>query len=47
MGIGQSKELIIKEIEPDLFCAVRFGGMGVALGTAAGHQAAQLMLSRV
>lgn len=43
MGIGSSKKLIITELKPNLFCAVRFGGMGVALGTAAGRKAASLL----
>lgn len=45
MGMGKAKNVIIEEVSPDLFCAVRFGGMGVALGTAAGHEAASLLLS--
>lgn len=45
MGMGKAKNVIIEEVSSDLFCAVRFGGMGVALGTAAGHEAASLLLS--
>lgn len=45
MGMGKTKNAIIKEISTDLFCAVRFGGMGVALGTAAGREAASLLLN--
>jgi glycine/D-amino acid oxidase-like deaminating enzyme len=44
MGIGKAKNVIIEEVSPNLFCAVRFGGMGVALGTAAGREAASLLL---
>ncbi len=43
MGIGSSKKLIIEKVAPNLVCAVRFGGMGVALGTAAGNTAAELL----
>lgn len=45
MGMGKAKNVIIEEVSPDLFCAVRFGGMGVALGTAAGREAASLLLA--
>jgi len=45
MGMGKAKNVIIEEVSPDLFCAVRFGGMGVALGTAAGREVASLLLS--
>lgn len=45
MGIGSSKKLIIEEVSPNLVCAVRFGGMGVALGTAAGKTAAELLVA--
>ncbi len=44
MGIGKSKEVIVRKVDEGVFCAVRFGGMGVALGTAVGNEVAQLML---
>lgn len=43
MGMGGNKSLIVQEVNPGLYCAVRFGGMGVALGTAAGFRAAEMM----
>lgn len=46
MGIGKSKEVIVKEVDKGVFCAVRFGGMGVALGTAVGNEVAQRMLGK-
>lgn len=44
LGIGKVKFPIIKQISENVIVAVRMGGMGVALGTLAGHEAAELML---
>lgn len=44
MGIGQTKSPIIRQYEPHVFCAVRMGGMGVALGSQTGTDAAELVL---
>lgn len=44
MGLGQTKAPIIQEYEPHVFCAVRMGGMGVALGSQTGTDAAELLL---
>lgn len=40
MGMGSSKEVILKQVSPSVYCAVRFGGMGVALGSYIGREAA-------
>jgi glycine/D-amino acid oxidase-like deaminating enzyme len=40
MGMGNSKEVILKQVSPSVYCAVRFGGMGVALGSYIGREAA-------
>ena len=42
MGVGSSKSTHIKQLKEGLFCAVRLGGMGVALGTKVGQEVAQL-----
>ncbi|PVW15204.1 NAD(P)/FAD-dependent oxidoreductase [Marixanthomonas spongiae] len=42
MGVGKQKKPIVKEISPNIFCAVRLGGMGVAIGTAMGYNLAKL-----
>lgn len=42
MGVGSSKSTHIKQLKEGLFCAVRLGGMGVALGTNVGQEVAQL-----
>ncbi len=45
MGMGERKDVIVQRIAPGLCCAVRFGGMGVSLGTAAGMEAANLLMA--
>ena len=42
MGVGSSKTTHIKQLNEGLFCAVRMGGMGIALGTNVGQEVAQL-----
>ena len=43
MGIGASKEPIIKKISPNVYAGVRMGGMGVAIGAAVGRQLSELI----
>jgi len=43
MGFGKDLKPIIKEISPGLFCAVRCNGMGLAMGSLLGEQAADLI----
>jgi hypothetical protein len=43
MGVGAKKEPIVKKIKENIFCAVRMGGMGVALGSLTGENAAELL----
>lgn len=45
MGIGTTKSPIVKQLSTNVFCAVRMGGMGVALGTGTGKDAAGLVLN--
>jgi gamma-glutamylputrescine oxidase len=42
MGVGSSKTTHIKQLNEGLFCAVRMGGMGIALGTNVGQEVAEL-----
>jgi gamma-glutamylputrescine oxidase len=42
MGVGSEKKPIIKHYSPNVICAVRMGGMGVAIGTLVGKEAASL-----
>ena len=43
MGVGDTKEPILREVKPGLVAAVRLGGMGVAIGTQVGREAADLI----
>jgi glycine/D-amino acid oxidase-like deaminating enzyme len=40
MGVGDEKKPIIKKISQNIVCAVRMGGMGVAIGSLVGKLAA-------
>ena len=44
MAMGSDKMPIVKEIEPNIFCAVRMSGMGVALAPVVGKSVKNLML---
>lgn len=43
MGMGNEKLPIVKEVSPQVFCAVRMSGMGVALAPIIGEQVAELL----
>ncbi|MDC3252679.1 FAD-binding oxidoreductase [Crocinitomicaceae bacterium] len=43
MGVGGSKKPIIKEVQKNVFCGIRLGGMGIAIGTLVGKETALLM----
>lgn len=45
MGMGSEKSPIIKEVQPNIFCAVRMSGMGVAMAPILGQQVSELLLS--
>ncbi|NOQ73347.1 MAG: FAD-dependent oxidoreductase [Crocinitomix sp.] len=40
MGVGKSKSPIIKKLSEHVYCGVRLGGMGVAIGTLVGKELA-------
>ena len=42
MGVGTQKKAIVKGIEGNVFCGVRLGGMGVAIGSLVGKELADL-----
>ncbi|MFA6083651.1 NAD(P)/FAD-dependent oxidoreductase [Mucilaginibacter sp.] len=44
MGFGEEINPIVKEVEPNIFCAVRCNGMGVAMGSLVGEEVADLAL---
>jgi gamma-glutamylputrescine oxidase len=43
MGIGQQKKPIVKQLSNNVFCGVRLGGMGVAIGSLVGKELADLI----
>lgn len=43
MAMGEEKLPVIKEVEPEVFCAVRMSGMGVALAPVAGQLIAKMV----
>jgi len=44
MGFGEDISPIVKQVEPNIFCAVRCNGMGVAMGSLVGEEVAELAL---
>jgi hypothetical protein len=45
MGMGTEKSPIIKQVQPNVFCAVRMSGMGVALAPVAAKQITGMMMN--
>lgn len=43
MGVGDVKKPIIEYVSPNIMVAVRMGGMGVAIGSLVGEEAAEMM----
>jgi len=43
MGLGPEKTTIIKAVSPNVYCAVRMGGMGIAIGSLVGEEVADLV----
>jgi len=41
MGVGNQKKAIVKQISTNVFCGVRLGGMGVAIGSLVGKELAE------
>ena len=42
MGVGNQKSPIVKELTRNVYCGVRLGGMGVAIGSLVGKELADL-----
>ena len=40
MGVGNKKTAIIKTISDNVYCGIRLGGMGIAIGTTIGLELA-------
>lgn len=43
MGVGEQKKPVIKKVSKNVFCGVRLGGMGVAIGSLVGKELAELI----
>jgi glycine/D-amino acid oxidase-like deaminating enzyme len=43
MGMGQAKNPVVQQLTENVFCGVRLGGMGVAIGSLVGKQLADLV----
>lgn len=43
MGVGNQKKAIVKKLSEHVFCGVRLGGMGVAIGSLVGKELAELI----
>ena len=43
MGVGNQKKAIVKPISDHVFCGVRLGGMGIAIGSLVGKELAELI----
>lgn len=43
MGVGAQKKPIVKQLSNNVFCGVRLGGMGVAIGSLIGEELANLI----
>ena len=47
MAFGKTLEPFIEEIKPNIFCATRCNGMGVAIGAQTGEDVANLLLNKL
>ena len=43
MGVGNQKKAIVKQLSNNVFCGVRLGGMGIAIGSLVGKELADLV----
>ena len=43
MGVGNQKKAILKQLSNNVFCGVRLGGMGIAIGSLVGKELAELV----
>lgn len=43
MGVGKQKKPIVKQLSNNVYCGVRLGGMGVAIGSLVGKELADLL----
>ena len=43
MGVGSNKEPIVKQVSNNVYCGVRLGGMGIAIGSAISKEITDLL----
>ena len=43
MGVGQQKKPIVNQVNDNVYCGVRLGGMGIAIGSLVGKELADLL----
>lgn len=43
MGVGSKKRPIVKQLSNNVYCGIRLGGMGIAIGSAIGNELAELV----
>jgi len=43
MGVGHKKRPIVKQLSTHVYCGIRLGGMGIAIGSAVGNELAELI----
>ncbi len=43
MGVGDKKTTIVKQLNGNIYCAVRMGGMGIAIGSLIGKEVVELL----
>ena len=43
MGVGKAKNPILNQVEENIYCGVRLGGMGVAIGSLVGKELAEII----
>ena len=43
MGVGNSKKTIVSQLSENVYCGVRLGGMGIAIGSLIGKELADLV----
>jgi hypothetical protein len=47
MGVGPQKKPIVNTLAPNVYCGVRLGGMGVAIGAEVGQKLAELAIEEL
>ena len=43
MGVGRHKRPIVKQVSTNVYCGIRLGGMGIAIGSLVGNELAELL----